>query len=67
MYDVATVKRLRDLRKCIKKEELVRCRKELQKYFLGNKRILWKKNDKQLRIESRDGTYLTEQGKVGNM
>ena len=50
-----------------KKEELVRCRKELQKYFLGNKRIFWKKNDKQLRIESRDGTHLTEQGKVGNM
>ena len=49
-----------------KEEELVRFEKEMQKEFLRNRRILWRKvKGKEevpkcgLGIESEDGTYLT--------
>ena len=56
-----------------KEEDLLRSGKELQKNFLENRRVFWKKikgkeegHRLKLGIESKDGTLLTENGEVKN-
>ena len=56
-----------------KEKELIKCGKELQKDFLGNRRNFWKKvrgkevmHKWSLGIENEEGTLLTEQREVRN-